>query len=155
MKTLEKFLLKNRACEDGFDFAKDLTLEQFLNTCGRGDWILWLFKRTNPNDKRLIVLTAAHCVNTVRHLMKDQRSLDAVDIAIKYGNNEATEEEWATADADADAAADDAAATAYATGDDADADADGAARAAAGKNTQKSTADICRKYLPLEIWNKI
>lgn len=29
-KTLNEFLKKHQACEDGYQFAKDLTLEQFL-----------------------------------------------------------------------------------------------------------------------------
>ena len=182
MKTLKEFLIKHKACSDGFEFAKDLTLEQFLNTCERGAWILWLFKRTNPKDKRARVLANAHCANTVRHLMKDQRSLNAVDIAIKFGNNDATEQELfdaAVAAAAAYAAADDAdaeaAAAAYDAADAAydapdafaadaaayaaacaytvDAAAADAAYVAAQKANQKMTADICRKYLPIEIWN--
>ena len=72
MKTLKEFLEKNNACEDGFDFAKDLTLEQFLSTCQRGDWILWLFARTNPDSLRELNLAKGHCANTVRELMKDE-----------------------------------------------------------------------------------
>lgn len=167
-KTLKKFLEKNETCDDGFEFAKDLTLEQFLSTCERGDWILWLFRRTNPNDKRTRILVAAHCANTVRHLMRDQRSLDAVDIAIRYGNNQATDEELdaaayaakAAADAAADIDADaDAAYAAYAVfavfAANAGYAANAAANAAAEKANQKLTADICRQYLPIEIWGKI
>ena len=181
MKTLKKFLKNHNACEAGFEFAKGLTLEQFLNTCDRGDWILWIFKRTNPSDKRTRVLVAAHCANTVRHLMTDKRSIDAVDMAIKYGNNEATDNElaaaeaaawaatWANsaADAAAEAAAEAAAAAARAnTSAYAASGAAGAAARAAGaaaraaaraadarKSNQKLTADICRQYLPIEIWN--
>lgn len=142
MKTLKQFLEEHKACLDGFEFAKDLTLEQFLNTCERGDWILWLFARMNPDSKRQITLAKGQCANTVRHLMKDKRSLDAVDIAIKYGNNEATEQELATA---ATVAALAAAYAAFA--------ADTAAYAAK-KDNQKLTADICRKYLPLAIWDQ-
>lgn len=202
-KTLKKFLEKHNACEDGFEFAKDLTLEQFLSTCERGDWILWLYTRTNPNDKRTRILVAAHCANTVRHLMRDQRSLDAIDIALKYGNNQATDEELdaaasaaasaaiaaiaaasaasaayavsAAASAAANAAANaaiaayettnaaaNAANAAYAAYVAANAAADAAANvadavanAAARKANQKLTADICRQYLPIEIWNEI
>jgi len=147
MKTLEKFLEKNKACEDGYLFAKDLTLEQFLNTCERGDWILWLFKRTNPKDLRAITLAKGHCAATVLHLMKDERSKAAVQAAIDFGENKINREElyaatvaiypplycqsifwFVAANATADAA--------YAK-----------------KKNQKETADICRKYLPLSIWN--
>jgi len=162
MKTLKTFLEKHNACQDGFDFAKDLTLEQFLNTCERGDWILWLFRRTNPQSFRQIILAKAHCANTVRHLMRDERSTKAVEVAIAFGENRASENElkadaaaaYAAYAAAADAAAADAAA-AYA--------ADAAAYAAyaayadaayARKQNQELTADICRKYLPLEIWDQ-
>ena len=154
MKTLKEFLIQKKACEKGFDFAKDLSLEQFLNTCDRGDWILWLFARMNPNCLRELTLAKGHCANTVRHLMEDERSTKAVDVAIAFGEGRATREEL-------DAAAD----AAYAAG--AYADATYSAGAAAYANVanaayianvarvenRKKTADICRKYLPLEIWN--
>ena len=112
-ETLKQFLKDHNACPEGYYFAKDLTLEQFLNTCNRGDWILWLFKKMQPLKDREIVLAGGHCVNTVRHLMKDECSTKAVDA------------------------------------DDVD------AADAARKKNQKQTADICRKYLPLEIWGDL
>jgi hypothetical protein len=204
MKTLKEFLIKNHAYEDGFDFAKDLTLEEFLNTCQRGDWILWLFVRMNPESLRELILAKGHCANTVRELMKGERSLNAVDVAIAFGEGKATREELnAAADAAfAFAAAADAAAFAFPAASDAafaaasdaayaafaaasaaafaasaaayaafaasaaafaasdaafaasDAAAAYAASDAAKKENQKLTADICRKYLPLEIWNQ-
>ena len=176
MKKLKEFLRKNEACKDGFVFAKDLTLEQFLNTCERGDWILWLFARMNPNSLRELTLAKGHCANTVRELMTDKRSTKAVDVAIAFGEGKATREEldnackaaYAASDAYAyaayAAAADAARAAAYAAraayaaaaADAAAYAAYAAARAAADarKQNQKQTADICRKYLPIEIWNQ-
>ena len=171
MKTLKEFLEKNRACKDGFEFAKDLTLEQFLKTCERGDWILWLFAKMNPSSLRELTLAKAHCANTVRHLMKDARSIKAVDVAIAFGEGRATRKEL---DGAAYAAFDAAgAAAAYAAGAAADAaagaaagavvdaaaaaaaaDAGAAGAAAAIEDNQKLTAEICRKYLPLEIWDQ-
>jgi len=181
MKTLKNFLEKHNVCRDGFDFAKDLTLEQFLNTCKRGDWILWLFKRTNPKSFRQITLAKAHCANTVRHLMQDERSINAVDVAIAFGENRASENELKAAAAYSAAAADaysantaaNSAYSAYSAAAAADVDSDSAAAGsafasyasadafaaygaagAARKQNQKLTADICRKYLPLEIWDQ-
>lgn len=59
--------------------------------------------------------------------MKDERSIKAVDAAIAFGNGDISREEL-----DATAA--------YAAG---------------GERTknQKLTADICRKFLPIEVWN--
>ena len=97
--------------------------------------------------------------------MKDERSIAAVDMAIKYGEGNATDSELAAAaaaayDAAADAAAADAYATAayaaYATAAYAAYAADAAAYAAAAdayayarKKSQQATAEICRKYIPL------
>jgi len=187
-KTLKEFLEKNNACKGGYLFAKDLTLEEFLATCPRGDWILWLFVKSNPDSLKELTLAKGHCANTVRHLMEDERSLRAVDVAIAFGEGKATKKELDSASA-ASAAASDAA---FAASDTADAaayaasaaytadaaayaadaanaasaasaaasDAASAADAASGDSTsptyeqnQMETADICRKYLPLQIWN--
>jgi len=167
-KTLKEFLEKNNACKGGYLFAKDLTLEEFLATCPRGDWILWLFVKSNPDSLKELTLAKGHCANTVRHLMEDERSLRAVDVAIAFGEGKATKKELDSASAASAAAyAADAADVAYAAyaAHAADAaayaaDAANAADAASGDSTsptyeqnQMETADICRKYLPLQIWN--
>ena len=180
MKNLKKFLEKYSACSDGYEFAKDLTLEQFLNTCNRGDWILWLFARTNKNDLAKLTEAKALCANTVRHLMKDERSSKAIDVALAFSRGEMTREEldaaaaaaayaayaayaaayaaYAAANATYAAAAAAAAYAAYAAADAAYAAADAAYAAdaadAAKKANQKLTADICRRTLPLELWDQ-
>jgi hypothetical protein len=113
--------------------------------------MLWLFKRTNPDDLKELTRAKAHCALTVRHLMKDQRSINACEVALKFADGLVTKDELnAAACAAAYAAADAAYAAAYAAADAAYADA--AAYAARIKN-QKETANICRRYLPIEIWN--
>ena len=154
---MKKLLKELDACFPAIEWAADKSWEEIYSTCHRGDWLLWLFKKVNPTDKRLLTLAKAHCVNTVCHLMKDERSLNAIKVAIDYGNNLATDEELNAAYADAYAAY-------AAAADAADAAADYAAYAdayaayaadyaAARTKNQKETADICRKYLPIEIWN--
>ena len=179
-KTLKNFLKKHDACEDGYIFAKDLTLEQFLDTCPRGDWILWLFAKINPESLKELSLAKGHCANTVRHLMKDDRSVEAVDAAIKFGEGKISKKELDNAHDDAyDAAiytasaaaasaaayASAAAASAAASAADASAASASAAAYAADASAdayadakiqyQKKTANICRKYLHIEIWNNI
>ena len=118
---MKELLIELDACQESRDWAGDKTWKEIYNTCHRGDWLLWLFTHTNPRNKRLRVLAAAHCANTVRHLMRDERSKNAIDVAIKYGEGNATIKQLNDAYADADAAA-------YA---DADAAADAAYAAAA------------------------
>jgi hypothetical protein len=128
-KKFNALLLSLDACEDAVLWAKGKSWKKVFETCHRGDWLLWLFVRTSPDDIRLRVLVAGHCANTVRHLMKDKRSLEAVDMAIRFGEGKATKGELDAAAWSATAAA------------------------ANHKQNQKLTADICRKYLPIKIWN--
>ena len=193
MKKLEFIDLE--ACEEAADWASGKTWKKVYTTCHRGDWLLWLFAKTNPNDLRELTLAKGHCANTVRHLMKDERSIAAVDAAIAFGDGKITKEELdaaanntyaaysayssvntayaaaypaaypaaaLSAAAFASAAAANTAnanAAAYAAADAAYADAayaaayPAAAYADAKKENQQQTADICRKCLPIEMWN--
>ena len=167
---MKELLIKLNACNEAREWASNKSIDEIWATCHRGDWMLWLARKLNI-DKRVLTLAKGHCANTVRHLMKDERSIAAVDMAIKYGEGNATDSELAAAadaayDATADAydaAADDAyaadyaaaAAAAYATAAYAAAAAyaaDAAAYAAAArKQSQQATAEICRKYIPLDL----
>lgn len=175
---MKELLINLKACKSSIKWAADKSWQEVYSTCDRGDWLLWLFARTNPNDFQLLTLTKGHVANTVRHLMQDKRSRDAVDAAIAFGEGKISREELKKA---ADAAFDAcslaaytnaAAVSAYAAAVSAYAaeaaayaadaaysaarfyanDTDAAARCAKIEN-QKLTADICRKYLPIEIWN--
>jgi hypothetical protein len=147
---MNKLLIELNACEDARTWAADKSWKEIFDTCHRGDWLLWLFKKVNPNDLQKLTLAKGHCANTVRHLMKDERSTKAVDAAIAFGEGLITREELkaayaAAAAVDAYDAAAAAAVDAYAAA--------AAAYAAARTKNQQATADICRKYLPIEIWN--
>ena len=56
------------------------------------DDALWSL-RCVPNCDRDARLYAVWCARQVQHLMTDQRSLDALDVAEKFANVQATEEE--------------------------------------------------------------
>jgi DNA-binding NarL/FixJ family response regulator len=148
--TFTEYLKSINACSDAVEWAANKTVEEVVATCHRGDWLLWLASKCDIGLQPL-TLAKGHCANTVRHLLKDDRSIKAVDTAIAFGEGRATREEldaaYATAygtyaDADADAA-DAAAAAAAAASADAYYDAD----AAAAIENRLQTADICRKYI--------
>ena len=176
---LNEFLKENKACEEGYIFAKDLTLEQFYLTCPRGDWMLWLFEKMQPTKKNELRLAAAHCANTVRFLMTDKRSTDVVDYIIDnngakpplglikaaayaadaasgaYVNYAASDAAYAANGYDGDTSdASDAYLTYayYAAASDAAYAAEGYAGDAAKKENQNQTAKICREILKFEIW---
>jgi hypothetical protein len=97
MNTLQTKLKELDACDgpDGaIEWAKDYdTLQQAWDNCQRGDWMLWLINKmewSNAKDLRLMTVAFAR---QVQHLMKDQRSINALDVAEKYANEEATVDE--------------------------------------------------------------
>ena len=170
---IDKLLEQLDACVEAREWAKGKSWQEIYNTCHRGDWLLWLFARTNPDNLKELTLAKGHCANTVRRLMQDERSIIAVDTAIAFGEGRATREELsAAADAadiayhDAGSAADvayhaadaanAAAASAYYAASAAAASAAAASATtyyAARKANQLETANICRKYLPISVWN--
>jgi len=150
MKTFKELLSKLRACSEAEKWAQDKTIEQVVEQCPRGDWLLWLAKKVDIGLQPL-TLAKGHCANTVRHLMKDERSVKAVDTAIAFGEGRATQKDLNAAAYDADAAyaaAYDAAdAAAHAAYDAATADAAYAAYAAAYDAAyDAATADAADAY---------
>ena len=159
---IEKF----KACKESIAFRENYSdFKSAWENCPRGDWMLWIAKKLEVDLLKLTTAKAL-CANTVRHLMKDERSKKAIDVAILFGQGLATREELDFAAADAYAAAHTAhTAAAYA----ADADAYVAAyaadtatysaaayaavaayaadAAASRQKNQQETAEICRRVL--------
>jgi len=134
----KELLIKLKACEEAILWAEEKTVEEAWNTCEIGEWMLWFYAKSYPDNMRELTLAKGYCAQTVLHLMKDDRSKKAVQAAIDFGNGLISED-----DLKADIYAAYAAAAAYADADAAaDADAD-----AAKKSNQLETANICRKYL--------
>ena len=96
MKTFNQYLESLEACSAAIKWAGDKTIEQVVADCHRGDWLLWLAKKCGV-ELQPLTLAKAHCANTVRHLMTDERSIKAVDVAIAFGEGRATRDELDTA----------------------------------------------------------
>jgi hypothetical protein len=80
-------------CYEGREYYKSkASFEEAWNDCGRGDWMLWIAARLEI-DRRLLVKAAALCAGTVRHLMKDKRSTDAIDACFRYAAGEIDDNE--------------------------------------------------------------
>jgi len=170
-------LEKLRACREAIEWVKTCkSPEDAWNNCSRGDWMLWLAKKLDVDDRKL-TLAKVRCAEQVKHLMKDQRSLDALDACFRYAKGELTRDElnayaydaayaadapsYASYAAYADASAASAAASAaYASAADASdaasaaADASDATYAAARTVSLRKSADICREVLTEDILEK-
>ena len=101
--TLKQYLKSVEACEPAVEWAGNKIIEEVVETCHQGDWLLWLARKCDI-ELQPLTLAKGHCANTVRHLMNDERSIRAVDVAIAFGEGKATREELDTAAADAYAA---------------------------------------------------
>ena len=132
-------LIELNACYEARTWADGKTAKEAWEQCERGDWLLW-WAQKEGQEIRSLTLAKARCAKLVIHLMKDKRSIDAVNVAERFGLGEANEQELNTAAAAAAAAAGaayaayaayaaaayaayaaaDAAAAAYAAADDAD-----------------------------------
>ena len=154
---------KYRPCTEALRFRMQYqTFKEAWAECPRGDWMLWIAQRVGV-DLRTLTRAKALCALTVRHLMKDERSVRACEVALKFADGEATREEldaaaYAAADVAADVYAADAAAAyavAYAAYAVADADATASYAVAARIKSQQQTADICREHLTSAVFEKL
>ena len=148
MKNFKELLIELKACDEAIKWAGNKSWPEVYDQCKRGDWLLWLFKKTNQCDLRLLTLAKGKCAETIIHLMQDQRSKVAVKAAIDFGNGVINEDELTYASVYASAYATYAAASAYAY----------AASYAAGgdyarKQNELLTANIVREVIAIEKFN--
>jgi len=96
MKTTK--LEKLNACYDTRVYVNtQKTVTAAWQNCERGDWMLWLAKKLGVDDKKL-TMAKAMCAKQVEHLMKDQRSKDALQACFDYVNGKITREQLNAAD---------------------------------------------------------
>ena len=118
MKTTLNKIRKHKPCSDGWGKLlkhlgktkaddEPLGITTILDSNGFDD-ALWCLRAVEGHDRELR-LFAVWCARQVQHLMTDQRSLDALDVAERYANGQATYGELSVAWAAAGSAARDAA----------------------------------------------
>ena len=113
MKTTLNKIRAHSPCKDGWEKLlkslnktgpddEPLDLLTILDSNGLDD-TLWCLRAVEGHEKE-IRLYAVWCARQVQHLMKDDRSIEALDIAENYANGLASEKELAAAWSAANAA---------------------------------------------------
>lgn len=93
---LTKKLNQLLACNDAIEWVKEFDrAEDVYLKCNRGDWMLWYIYKSGIalQDKRKWIGCKVEIARQVQHLMKDERSIKALEIAELYSKGKATEEE--------------------------------------------------------------
>ncbi len=106
MLTIEEFCDRHKACKEGRDWAL-ANCESMLDAWDKlpPGWLVWVATRQGVLTDKELRFFAVSCSRSVEHLMKDHRSRDAIDIAERFSNGEATDQELAAARSAARAAA--------------------------------------------------
>jgi hypothetical protein len=98
MTTIEQFCDHHDACSEGREWAiancKDLTeVWQTANP----EWLIWVATRPGVLPDKELRLFAVFCARSIEHLLTDDRSRNAIDVAERFANGEATDDELVTA----------------------------------------------------------
>lgn len=82
---VNKLLSKHKAAGEFENWAIGKSWNDIFINCPKGEWLLWLFQKTNPEDIRLLTLAKGHCANTMRYFIQNEKTRYAIDAAIDYG----------------------------------------------------------------------
>jgi len=102
-----EFCKATKACSDGAEFAtKHATMRDVWDACQRVDWLVWMLDAIDaPQDEKACRLFMVWCARntpmsdgrTTGALLSDPRSLAALDVAERFANGNATQEELSVA----------------------------------------------------------
>ena len=106
MTPLSKSELRAKACAESHPFLDSCTsLADAWDKCQHSDWMLWALDKIGWSDDRIFRLFACWCAlempladgRKTGDLLTDPRSREAVEVARRFANGEATREELAAA----------------------------------------------------------
>ena len=103
--TIKEFCETHEACRDGVAWALEncSTMQEVWDT-SKPEWLVWVATRRGVLTDKELRLFAVWCCRQIWHLITDERSRDAVDVAEQYATGEATAAQLGVAEAGARAA---------------------------------------------------
>jgi len=99
------WLKENRACKNGIDWCEENcdTMEDVWDKLKRVDWLVWVATRKGVLTDKELRLFACFCARQNWHLLTGE-SRNAIEVAERFANGNATKGELKAADAAFDAA---------------------------------------------------
>ena len=105
--TPKEFCDRFDACPEGCEFAlRYATMAEVWDNCPRPDWLMWIMEQLEiPQDAKKNRLFACWCAEftpladgrTTWDLLTDERSRNAVRVALRFARDEANQDELAAA----------------------------------------------------------
>ena len=82
MKAIDK-IEAFEPCLTAIEWLKSRTIEQLVDECRRGDWMLWLAVHLRM-DYKILMQAKVKCVKTASHLMVDKNAIASLETAEKF-----------------------------------------------------------------------
>jgi hypothetical protein len=96
--TIAEFCDRHGACNDGRQWALDnCDSMQSAWEKLKPEWLIWVAMQPGVLTDKELRLFAVFCARSVQHLITDERSVNAINVAERHANGEATDQELAAA----------------------------------------------------------
>lgn len=86
MKTIQEFCNTHHACREGRNWASIncRSMQEAWDTAPNPSWVVWIATRKGVLSHRELVQFSLYCARSVQHLMKDVRSIQALDTVERW-----------------------------------------------------------------------
>lgn len=98
METIESFCDQHEACHDGKKWALEncSTMDDVWERA-KPEWLIWVATRDGVLEDKTLRLFACFCARQIWPLLEDERSRNAVLVAEKFADGDATEDDLTAA----------------------------------------------------------
>jgi hypothetical protein len=94
---IEKLIIKFELDENFIKWSKGKKWEEIYSSCPNGDWLFSLYKKTSSSRKKTILKINGYFVKTIKHYIAGESLKDLVEYVIDYGENRISIKELARA----------------------------------------------------------